>query len=196
MIPFLALGGLIFREAEKGGGSGGGESEFPKTLPEPTGETHEAKLLNATSIIGDLFKRGAKAVSDLAAKTKDYLELEGTSSQLKTDLQSEKEAHVKTQGLFDAEKTNHGTTSGKLVKSEQRVLHLEGLCKLKGLDPDQVIVAAPEAKATSGDGLYAEYENLRKEEFAGKVAPGTAMSFYREHKTELRKYAQSQRQSQ
>lgn len=154
MVPLLAVGGLMFREAHQGGGGGGGSDEFPKTQPELTGETPEVKLQNAGTIIADLFKRGLKACSDLAAKTQAYLELETTAKKSALDLTAEKDAHTATKGLLDTEKTNHGATSGKLVKSEERVTHLEGLCKLKGLDPDQVVPPAPAAK--SGDDERAE----------------------------------------
>lgn len=145
-LPFLAVGGMMFREKPDDSG-GGGAPESLGECPAIVGETPEAKLQSAGGIITSLWDRIKKATSDLASKTKAYLELEGTSSQLKKDLQAEKEGHVATKGLLETEQKNHKETSGKLTKSEERVGHLEGLCKLKGLDPDAVVPAAPAPEA-------------------------------------------------
>lgn len=165
----------------------------PSAAPEATGDTLESKLASAATHIKSLFANLGLALSAFTAIQTDHKTLEGQFNSLKETAQLEKDEHGKTKGLLETEKTNHTATSGKLVSAESNVTRLETLCGLKGIDPNQAIAAQPEAKDSSGSGLYAQYEDLRKEEASGKVASGTAMAFYREHKSELRKFAATQR---
>lgn len=173
--PTLALTGLMFRSGDAGGGVGG---ETAKTPPEPTGDTLEAKLTSAKTLIGNFFKDVGRLTGELAQKTADYLKLQGDFESLKTTAENEKTEHVATKGLLESEKTGHKATSGKLVTAESRILNLEGLCNLKGIDPKQVVppAAAPvpdssvsdwNAKLASAKGNAAQMKVL--EEFQAAV---------------------------
>jgi hypothetical protein len=158
-VPFVLCSLLA---ADAGGGSGNGN----KNPPEPTGETLEAKLTHAKSIIADFFKQlsGAFKERDDAV----------------TGLASEKTAHEATKGALTTEKAAHVKTAESLStmtgdrdnqksgreKAEKEVGFLESFCKakgidLKGVDRSKAVPALTESPAPESNTLSrAEFSKL------------------------------------
>jgi chromosome segregation ATPase len=201
--PFVLCNLLAEDDGGANGGAGGGGNPpapnptppAPEQEPKPEGETVEAKLTSATGIISKLFGRIGALTSQLASMLSERKKLEGQFEELAGNFQTEKEAHVKTQGeLSKANTTNAGLTTER-DNANKNVERLEKLCGLKGIDISAAVdvpAQGPSDEKTPA-GKWEKYQALSKQEREGAVLAGTAMAYWRENKADLDKYAASKR---
>jgi chromosome segregation ATPase len=191
-VPFTLLN-LRAPEGGEGGGNGGGDNPPPTEPPTPTGDTPESKLTSALGIINDLFSKIATFTSQAATATNERTKLQNqfealtkTSEGLKTDLGN-------TQGLLEKANTAVIGLTTQRDDANKNVERLEKLCGLNGVDTKQAAPIPPEEGGAASEktpaGKWEKYNDLKKEEAQGKVAAGTAMTYWSENKSDLEKLA-------
>jgi hypothetical protein len=93
--------------------------------------------------------------NQLAQAKGDYAAIKNQFDVLTVDLKKERNDHLATKDLLQAERDAHTKTSGSLTRAEANVSRLEKYCDLRGVDKNQVI--APPAQITDRLSL-ADYE--------------------------------------
>jgi chromosome segregation ATPase len=190
---------MVFSEADKGGGAGG--SAAPSGDDKPTaqggntspfdaaeapkieGDSLETRVTNAGNLISRLFAAGKDLVSRLSTATNENTKLENQFNAATTDLQSEKDAHTKTQGELATAKTTITGLTAERDNANKSVARLEKLCGLRGIDTRDTVPAAD--APGGGNSKKAEHQSLLEKENKGEVPTGTAHRFYRKNKKDI-----------
>jgi chromosome segregation ATPase len=191
-IPFI-LCNLLAPEGTEGGGAGGEPNPNPEP-PKPEGATLESKLTSATGIISNLFRQVGAIASQLATEKSEKKKVEDQFNAVAADLKKEQDTHKETQGKLSTTTTTVNGLTVERDNANKNVERLESLCQLRGIDPAQAVAPAQQSAADkTPSGKWEKYNDLKKQEATGKVAAGTAMAFWSENKTDLNKFAQSER---
>lgn len=199
-VPFV----LCNLFAPDTGGAGGGEQNPPPPQPdpapptkpdEPQGDTIEARLKNAGTIIANYFRRIGELTSQLSTANTQRTKLEEQFNAAAGDLTKEKGAHETTKGLLSTANTTIAGLTSERDAANGNVERLEKLCSLRGIDASAAVPVPPEnaGAASTGKVKWEKYNELKDLERKGQKPAGAAMAYWRENKQALDDYAASQR---
>lgn len=157
--PLLAIGGLMFRDKPDEGGGSSTQNAAPAwappaTMPEPVGDTGEAKLTSAASHIKTFFTNLGLAYAAFTKLQGDYKTLETQFNELKQTAQTAQNDLATQKGEVTRLTTELGTANNDLAREKGNVNRLESLCQLKGIDANAVVPPAtvvPAALETADD---------------------------------------------
>jgi len=199
-VPFVLCNLLA---PDTGGGAGGGEQEPPNPDPappppkpeEPLGDSIEARLKSAGTIIANYFRRIGELTSQLATANTQREKLEGQFNAAAGDLTKEKGAHETTKGLLSTANTTIAGLTKERDDANGNVARLEKLCSLRGIDASAAVPVPPEnaGASTTGAAKWEKYNELKDQERKGLKPAGAAMAYWRENKQALDDYAASKR---
>jgi chromosome segregation ATPase len=201
-VPFVLCN--LFAPDDGGGAGGGGQEPPPNPDPEPPpptkpdepqGETIEARLKNAGTIIANYFRRIGELTSQLATLNTQRTRLEGQFNAAAGDLAKEKGEHKKTKDLLSSANTTIAGLTSERDSANGNVERLETLCSLRGIDASAAVPVPPEnaGAANTGAAKWEKYNELKDQERKGQKPAGTAMAYWRENKKALDDYAASKR---
>lgn len=188
-VPFVLLN---LMSPDAGGGSGGA-SDAPNPTeenePQPTGETIEAKLTSAKTIIGQLFSKAKQVVG--LTKERDDAKSESTRLQGLLDATTLEATNAKGEvtrltndlSVMTTDRNNEKTRADKAASD---VTRLETLCGLRGIDSKKAVPPAIESASSGANAeLKSQYADLVAQEKEGKIEPGSSFNFFQKHKDKL-----------
>ncbi len=163
IVPFV----LLNLRAPDGTEGGGGAENPPPTDPDappaeepkPEGATVEAKLTNATSLIGKLSNQWKNVYTKLQASTSQATKLQGQFDAANTEATRLKGELATMTTNRDTEKTRADSEKLRADRADGNVGRLESLCQLRGIDPNAA-VAPTTAAAEKKTMARAEFEKL------------------------------------